>query len=251
MERQDTGLPAPSYLQSSGERQRQSENLFLDGHNKSSLNSSVYETQDDSQPMASADDDLVDKPTTEGSCLMATASGDFGGERRVGGKTESDTKMTLYLYLLSFFAAIGGFLFGYDTGVVSGAMLYVDLYYDGLTDLQQEMIVSVTIGAAAVGAALGGNINEWLGRKKTLILASFVFTVGAVCMASSPPKYWQVLFVGRLIVGIGIGELDFHCVVKMMRKVKVHDASFPKHIRFVVLLFQTPGSPRHCHCLPY
>lgn len=97
---------------------------------------------------------------------------------------------------------LGGFLFGYDTGVVSGAMIKIDNKFN-LTAFWHELIVSVTIGAAAISAALSGLLTEVLGRKPVLIIASIVFTIGAAVTAGSPDKY--VLLGGRVIVGIGIG----------------------------------------------
>ncbi|XP_077988286.1 proton myo-inositol cotransporter-like [Glandiceps talaboti] len=109
---------------------------------------------------------------------------------------------SLYLYILVAFSAVGGFLFGYDTGVVSGAMLLIaHKFY--LTPLWEELIVSVTIGAAAVFALLGGFMNDKVGRRPTILVASFVFTVGAILMGVAPDV--NFILAGRIIVGIGIG----------------------------------------------
>ncbi|XP_013406068.1 proton myo-inositol cotransporter [Lingula anatina] len=107
-----------------------------------------------------------------------------------------------FVYYLTFFSAIGGFLFGYDTGVVSGAMLLVDDDFL-LSPLWHEMVVSVTIGAAAVFALIGGIVNDGLGRKPTTLMASFVFTVGASVLAAAQ-NAWMLLG-GRFLLGIGIG----------------------------------------------
>ncbi|XP_067683032.1 proton myo-inositol cotransporter-like [Haliotis asinina] len=109
-----------------------------------------------------------------------------------------------YVYFLSCFATVGGFLFGYDTGIVSGSMLLINPYFS-LEDqtVWKEAIVSATIAAAAVFSIVAGVSTDFLGRKKTIMLASFVFTVGAIVMGVAPNK--EVLLVGRIIVGIGIG----------------------------------------------
>ncbi|XP_798448.3 proton myo-inositol cotransporter [Strongylocentrotus purpuratus] len=104
--------------------------------------------------------------------------------------------------VLACFAAIGGFLFGYDTGVVSGAMILLKKEF-GLNTIWQEMIVSVTIGAAALSALFGGIFNEKLGRRKVILIASTVFTAGALMMGLTPNK--ELLLAGRLVVGIGVG----------------------------------------------
>lgn len=108
-----------------------------------------------------------------------------------------------FVYLLAFFSALGGFLFGYDTGVVSGAMLPLkkEMHLD---KLWQELLVSSTVGAAALSALGGGVLNGWLGRRICILIASFVFGVGGVILGLAPSK--EVLLVGRVTVGLGIGE---------------------------------------------
>ena len=110
--------------------------------------------------------------------------------------------MDHFLYILTFFAAIGGFLFGYDTGVVSGAMILIKDDFS-LNSTWQELIVSVTVGTAAIFAILGGFCNDWIGRRLTIIIASILFTIGSVSMAVAPNK--EILLVGRAVVGMGIG----------------------------------------------
>ena len=76
-----------------------------------------------------------------------------------------------FVYVLAAISAIGGFLFGYDTGVVSGAMIKVRVRFD-LDSTMQEAIVSATIGAAAVAAVAAGPLTDGIGRKPTLIISS-------------------------------------------------------------------------------
>ena len=107
-----------------------------------------------------------------------------------------------FVYVLVVISAIGGFLFGYDTGVVSGAMIKVRVKF-GLDSTMQEAIVSVTIAAAAVAAAVAGALTDAIGRKPTLIISSAVFTVGAAVMGAAVTSW--MLLIGRIIVGAGIG----------------------------------------------
>ena len=76
-----------------------------------------------------------------------------------------------FVYVLAAFSAIGGFLFGYDTGVVSGAMIKVRVKFH-LDSTMQEAIVSATIGAAALAAGAAGPLTDTIGRKPTLIISS-------------------------------------------------------------------------------
>ncbi|CAE1255330.1 SLC2A13 [Acanthosepion pharaonis] len=108
-----------------------------------------------------------------------------------------------FIYILTFFSALGGFLFGYDTGVISGAMILLRNTFL-LSSVWQELVVSVTIAGAAVFAIVGGLLNDRIGRRPTIMIASVVFTVGAFCMGMAPDKY--VLLGGRIIVGAGIGK---------------------------------------------
>lgn len=106
------------------------------------------------------------------------------------------------LRLLTFLSAIGGFLFGYDTGVVSGAMVLIRKEW-GLSNLWQELIVSATILSAFFNALLGGVLAERMGRRPTILLASFMFLLGSIVMAVAPGR--GILLFGRLVVGSGVG----------------------------------------------
>lgn len=108
----------------------------------------------------------------------------------------------LYVIFLTCFATIGGLLFGYDTGIISGSMLLMKDYFN-LSTIYQEAIVSATIGAAAIFALIAGFFSDIFGRKPVIMMASFVFTGGAILMAVSENK--EILLAGRLIVGAGIG----------------------------------------------
>ncbi|KAJ7947327.1 Inositol transporter like [Quillaja saponaria] len=110
-----------------------------------------------------------------------------------------------YVLRLAFSAGIGGLLFGYDTGVISGALLYIrdDFKSVDRKTVLQELIVSMAVAGAIVGAAIGGWMNDRFGRRSTILIADFLFFIGAVIMASAPNP--TVLIVGRFFVGLGVG----------------------------------------------
>lgn len=108
-----------------------------------------------------------------------------------------------FVYVLAAFSALGGFLFGYDTGVISGAMLLLKRELD-LSALWQEVLISSTVAAAALSALLGGFLNGLFGRRVCILLASFFFTVGGIVLSTAPGK--EALLAGRLIVGVGLGK---------------------------------------------
>ena len=123
---------------------------------------------------------------------------------RGDGQNHGEQKTTVYVVLLAAFAAIGGFLFGYDTGVVSGAMLLLRDEFS-LSSLDQELVVSVTIGGAFVAALAGGYVSDMFGRKACTMAASVVFTAGALVLGFA--ENVTMLIIGRLILGFGIGNL--------------------------------------------
>ncbi|KAF5200354.1 Inositol transporter like [Thalictrum thalictroides] len=110
-----------------------------------------------------------------------------------------------YVFRLAFSAGIGGLLFGYDTGVISGALLYIRDDFDAVAKKTylQELIVSMAVAGAIIGAALGGWLNDRFGRKKTILFADFLFLVGAIIMAVAPNP--ACLIAGRVFVGFGVG----------------------------------------------
>lgn len=115
-------------------------------------------------------------------------------------KSKKDTPS--FIYVLTFLSTIGGFLFGYDTGVVSGAMILIRTHFV-LDNAWHEAIVSVTIGAAWLFALVGGWLTDYMGRKPVILIASIVFTAGSVVMGLASSK--ELLLIGRIIVGVGIG----------------------------------------------
>ncbi|KAL8469159.1 hypothetical protein ACS0TY_032118 [Phlomoides rotata] len=112
---------------------------------------------------------------------------------------------TPYIMRLAFSAGIGGLLFGYDTGVISGALLYIRDDFKAVYNHTwlQETIVSMAVAGAIFGAAFGGLINDKYGRKISILLADLLFFVGAVVMAASVAPW--MLIIGRVFVGLGVG----------------------------------------------
>uniref|UniRef100_A0ACD5UZQ2 Uncharacterized protein n=1 Tax=Avena sativa TaxID=4498 RepID=A0ACD5UZQ2_AVESA len=110
-----------------------------------------------------------------------------------------------YVLRLAFSAGIGGLLFGYDTGVISGALLYIrdDFRSVDKQTWLQEMIVSMAVAGAIIGAAVGGWANDRFGRRTSILVADLLFFAGAVVMASATGPVQLV--VGRVFVGLGVG----------------------------------------------
>lgn len=97
---------------------------------------------------------------------------------------------TKFVIVLTLFVAIGGFLFGYDTGVMSGALLLVTDEFH-LSSLQQEWVIASTTAGAMVGALVAGKCADWLGRRPCVMIAAVIFVVGALVMglAGTLPRF--------------------------------------------------------------
>ena len=104
---------------------------------------------------------------------------------------------------LTAMAALGGFLFGYDTGVISGAMLPLQRAFAMDDEWRREVVVSSTVLAAFVSSIAGGTINKRYGRRVSCLWAAAVFTLGSLILMVA--WSYPVLVLGRVVVGIGIG----------------------------------------------
>ncbi len=110
--------------------------------------------------------------------------------------------MRPYVLLVASVAALGGLLFGYDTGVISGAILFITKDF-GLPTRLQAFTISVVLVGCMLGALFAGTIADKIGRRRTLLTAGAVFFIGAILSALAPNE--SVLLAARFIVGLGIG----------------------------------------------
>jgi sugar porter (SP) family MFS transporter len=99
-------------------------------------------------------------------------------------------------------AGLGGLLFGYDTGVIAGALLFIKPDF-GLGSFESGMVVGAVPIGAVVGAALSGRLSDGWGRREAILFASVVFAIGALGSAAAPDT--AVLIGARVIVGVAIG----------------------------------------------
>lgn len=101
-------------------------------------------------------------------------------------------------------AALGGFLFGYDTSVINAALFQMKGHF-GFDEhsWQYSLIVSIAIAGAFVGAFASGFISAAFGRRPCIAVADVLFIAGSVLMAAAPNV--AVVLVGRVVVGLGIG----------------------------------------------
>ena len=140
-----------------------------------------------------------------------------------------------YIALVTLTTVIGSFLFGYDTGIIGAANLYIEDEWD-LSVLEIGVIVSITIAGAIFGALMSAPLADAHGRKLSIYLADFFFLLGSIMMALAHNT--AVLIAGRLIVGFGIG------MAAMIAPVYLSETA-PAHIRggivAMTILFVTGG----------
>ncbi|WJH35072.1 MFS transporter [Paenibacillus sp. CC-CFT747] len=111
---------------------------------------------------------------------------------------------SLFSTVYSIIAAIGGFLFGYDTAVISGAVGFIQERFDLNPGMLGWMVSSLIVGAAA-GAASSGVLSDKFGRKKMLIASALIFVAGSI--GSAIPSTVTGLIVARIIGGSAWGWL--------------------------------------------
>lgn len=107
-----------------------------------------------------------------------------------------------YVIACAIFASLNNVLLGYDVGVMSGAVIFIkeDLK---ITEVQVEFLIGILSIVSLLGSLGGGRTSDIIGRKWTMALAAVVFQMGGITMTLAPS--YQVLMIGRLLAGIGIG----------------------------------------------
>jgi sugar porter (SP) family MFS transporter len=122
--------------------------------------------------------------------MSAGSAGAGGAERR------------RFVNIAAAITATGGLLFGYDTGVISGALLFIRQDFP-LTPFLEGIIVSTLLVGAVVGALSGGPLSDRVGRRPTALLAAVVFGAGALAVAFAPSVAFIIF--GRFFLGLGVG----------------------------------------------
>jgi sugar porter (SP) family MFS transporter len=107
-------------------------------------------------------------------------------------------------------AALGGLLFGYDTGIIASALLFIRSDF-GLSSFEQGMVVSAVPLAAVAGAALASSLSDRYGRRRMILLAAVLFIVGSI--GSALANDLTMLVVARIAIGFAIGLASATCPV--------------------------------------
>ena len=115
---------------------------------------------------------------------------------------KSNKPSHFYIYVVSAIAAIAGLLFGFDTGIISGALLFIEKDFV-LSTAMKELIVSSVLLGAMVGSLSSGRLTDRFGRRRLMLIISGFFIIGTL-IASCAPSVFAIL-LGRLFIGFAIG----------------------------------------------
>jgi len=152
---------------------------------------------------------------------------------------------SIYLLAISFISTIGGFLFGYDTAVISGCNSFLQSHFQ-LSPAMLGWGVSSALLGTILGCIISGTITDRFGRKKALILAAFSLTISAIGSMLVPQflgdsKVWLVaegnfafnmLIIARVIGGIGVG------ITSVVAPVYISELTLPKNRGKIVSIYQ-------------
>ena len=143
--------------------------------------------------------------------------------------TEKRKNNKAYLFFITFAAALGGFLFGYDTAVISGTIALVKSQF-GLNMAMEGWFVSSALVGCITGVAFAGEVSDRYGRKRSLIFSGLMFSISVVGCALSSTHAELIIF--RLIGGIGVG------VASMLSPMYISEVSPAKIRGRMVALYQ-------------
>lgn len=127
----------------------------------------------------------------------APASGDL-----TPAHTREGERTSRFLRLVTIVATFGGLLFGYDTGVINGALIYMKQDF-GLTPITEGLVTSFLLLGAAIGAVIGGYLSDRLGRRTSIMTLAFLFLAGTLACTFAPDV--RSMVISRFILGLAVG----------------------------------------------
>ncbi len=111
-----------------------------------------------------------------------------------------------YQFLISVFASLGSFLYGYDLGVIAEVVASPSFASKfKADDVQSGLVVSMFTTGAFFGAGLAGPSGDWLGRRRTIAIGSLIFVLGGSLQTGAQNIHF--LWAGRFLAGLGVGKL--------------------------------------------
>lgn len=136
---------------------------------------------------------------------------------------------SLFVTFIGAIAALAGLLFGFDTGVISGALLFIQQEFQ-LTDVEKGAVVSAVLFGAFIGSLFCGKMTDAIGRKNTLLITGVLFVIASIAAALSTTVWYLILC--RFLLGISIGISSFAAPLY------ISETAPAKHRGKLVALFQ-------------
>src|SRR6202051_1989941 len=123
-------------------------------------------------------------------------------EKEIATLSDARLRGARFVYIAALFAALGGLLFAYDTGVISGALIFIKREF-GLTTAAEEIVVSGVLRGATIDAIVGGKAADLFGRRRVLLVTAAIFGIGALASSGAPSP--AILIASRVVLGSAIG----------------------------------------------
>jgi sugar porter (SP) family MFS transporter len=155
-------------------------------------------------------------------------------------------KSSIYLLVISFISTIGGFLFGYDTAVISGCNSFLQVHFQ-LTPAMLGWVVSSALLGTIAGCVVSGIITDRIGRKRTLLIAALLLTISAIGCTLVPQFLGEVargwissseyyafswLIIFRMIGGVGVG------ITSVVAPIYISELTLPQNRGKMVSIYQ-------------
>ena len=113
--------------------------------------------------------------------------------------TKQNTPFSWFIIIL---AAVGGVIYGYDLGIISGALLFIR-HDIPMSLAESSFLVGAVLGGGAIATLVSGTLADWFGRKHMIIAAAIIFLIGVFSLSYA--HTYTTMLLGRLTQGIGVG----------------------------------------------
>lgn len=120
-----------------------------------------------------------------------------------------------------FLAALGGILYGYDLGIIAGALLFIQQSIP-MSEVQSSLLVSAVLGGGSIATLISGPLADSFGRRAMIIAAACIFLLGVLALSFA--QQYSTILIGRLTQGVGIGIITLTIPLYLAE-------SLPKEIR--------------------
>eukprot|EP00049_Salpingoeca_infusionum_P013392 m.250387 g.250387 ORF g.250387 m.250387 type:complete len:556 (-) comp15433_c0_seq34:22-1689(-) len=148
-------------------------------------------------------------------------------ETKANNDTLHSTELSWKVVFGATLVALGGVLFGYDVGIISGAILQLEEDFV-LSPLEKELVVSLMLLGAMVASMVGGFVIDALSRKWSIVLNAVIFLLGAILLATA--KSFAMLIIARIVVGFAVS------LSAIAEVVYISEVAPPKHRGLLVSL---------------